>query len=60
MRKVVFVVAQWRRKLVELGGTRNKILVQGGRYNVNIFIAYIVDNTGTITSQVYRFIIPRR
>ena len=44
---------QLRRKLAELTEARNKILVQGGRFNVNIFIAYIVESTGTILAVLY-------
>ena len=38
-------IRQCSRKLVGLKGTGNKILVQVGRFNVNILIAYIVGNT---------------
>ena len=40
--------SQWRRKLVELRGTGNKIFAQSGRFHVDVFIAYILENTGTI------------
>ena len=36
---------QWCRKLVELRGTGNKILVQGGCFYANVFIANVVGNT---------------
>ena len=49
----IIATKQWRRKLVDLRGAGNKILVQGGRFNVNIFIAYIVDNAGTILAVLH-------
>ena len=45
--------AQCRRKLVELTGAGNKILVQGGGFCVNVFTAYVVDNTGTILAVLH-------
>ena len=36
------------RKLVQLRRAGNKILVQGGHFYLDVFIAYIVDNTGIV------------
>ena len=48
------VIEQWRMKLIKRRGgcLTNKVLVQGGRFYVNVFIASIVNNDGTILAVI--------